>query len=184
MAAEFEALTICIRMHWTEPLKTAKARAQFWNQPRISIPLMFFCALIFALILSILGSVVIRIGTGSWHGLNPARLFAVVGGILGLMVAFSQRVRIDRQEVELRAEDFSIRGLREHSMSYGELRGYSIIEAHVKTASHRLLMLYPRIGRAFSVGIIPEVTDEQIQSVIGDRVPFVTIFDDLALKVV
>lgn len=143
---------------------------------------MLYCSLVCALGFAILGSVAVRIRTGSWHGATPAALFAVLGGVLGLGASFSQRTRMDRQEVELRADDFSVRGIQQHSMRYEELRGYSIVEPTIEATTHRLLILYPRSRRAFSIGIAPEIADDQIHAMLAESVPFVTIIDDEALK--
>ena len=169
-------------MRWTEPLGTAKGRERFWNQPRISIPVMLVGTFAGAFMCSLLGVLMTRVSTGSWHLPVSALLPAAIGGLLGLVGSFQQRVRVRPQAVELRSDEFSVRDTEERRMRYDQLRGFSLVQATVEGTLHRLLLLYPRTGRAFSIGIPETVTDEQIHGYLRERVPFVTINDDEALQ--
>ena len=170
-------------MQWAEPSETANGRERFWNQPRITVPTMLFTTAIGALVCSFLGAAIIRICTGGWHWPTSVLISAVIGGIFGLVASFGQRVRVTPQEVELRSHDFSVWGAQEQQMRYDQLRGYSLIQPTVHGIAYRLLMLYPRTGRAFSLGIPPSVPDDQIHAYLRDHVPFVTIIDNEALNV-
>lgn len=121
---------------------------------------------------------VIRIRSGGWHqGSLP--VFAVIGGLFGFAASFPRRVRVLPQQVELCLDDFSVQGTR---LCYAQLRGYSLIQPMDGDTTHRILMLYPQAGHAFSLGVPDFITDDQIQSHLRGRVPFVTILDDEALK--
>jgi hypothetical protein len=167
-------------MYWKEPLETVKGRERFWNQP--SIPFMVAATACFASLYSLLGVFGARVCTGDWHLPISVLLPAFAGALHGLAMSMGQRVQVSRQEVELREDDLSVRGTQDRQIRYDQLRGYSLIQPIIDGVVHRLLMLYPQTGGAFSVGIPETVEDEQIHRYLRGQVPFLTIIDHEALQ--
>ncbi len=169
-------------MRWNEPLTTVKGRERLFNRPGIMVPIMLGTAMFVALVCALCGCIAIRVRTGSWHWPLSALISAAFGGFIGLVISIQQRVRFFPQEIELRSEDFSVRDTHERQMRYDQLRAFSLVQPTRGGTVYRLLMLYPRTGRAFSIGIPEDVTDEQIHACLRDHAPFATIIDDEALK--
>lgn len=169
----------CIQ--WTEPKSTAVGRARIRNEVRISA-LVFVAA--GAVIFGIMVPVAIRIASGTWR-LPSSIVFGVTIGVLGgAYNAWANRFPAKRQEIELRADGFTIRGTGKFSLRYDQLRGYSIIYPTVEGVRYRLLTLYPRDDAgAFSIGIPATVSDDAIRALIADQVPFETIIDERAFTI-
>lgn len=164
-------------MCWVEPRETARARARFWNQPRIIVPLMLFSVMAPFAFLALLAAIGIRLNSGSWEWKLPMLSGTVAGLGFGL-VAFINRHPATQQEIELRTEDFVIHGTPECCMSYDRLRGHSIIQAPLGNTVCRALLLYPKTNGQFSIGLPETICDNTIHAVLSKRLPFLTIFDE------
>ena len=125
-----------------------------------------------------------RFKTGIWHW-SAITYGGVLGAFLGAGVGMAGRFPSHQQEIELRVNDFSIRGTKEVSMRYDQLRGYSIITQGAAGQNHRALLLYPENESGlFSIGIEPSVTDEMIHARLSSHTGFRTFVDDQAFKIV
>jgi hypothetical protein len=169
----------CIQ--WTEPKSTAVGRANFRNQLRISALVLIAGG---AVIFAITAPVAIRISSGTWRLPSSIVVGMTIGALAGACQAWATRFPAKPEDIELRADGFTIRGTAKFSLRYDQLRGYSIIYPTVEGVRHRLLTLYPRDNAgAFSIGIPATVCDDAIRDLIADQVPFQTIIDEQALTI-
>jgi len=86
-------------MHWREPIETIQARERFWNQPRITVPIMLAVTALGAVGGALLGSLAVRILTGDWHWPIAPLLGAIFGGFFGLAVSYPQRIQVRRRRL-------------------------------------------------------------------------------------
>lgn len=166
-------------MRWVETREIA--RAGFWNQPRIIVPLMLYSVMILFVAFALLAAIGIRFQTGSWEW-EPSLLVGTMAGLGFGLVTFINRHPATQQEIELGAQDFVIHGTSEYCMSYDRLRGYSIIQASLCNTMCRALLLYPKTNGTFSIGLPENIPDSAIHAVLSQHLSFVTIFDDQSKK--
>jgi hypothetical protein len=165
-------------MRWIEPNAIAKEGAKLCNPPFIRVAGVLLSAAGFALFFTI--SCRLRFGIWHWSGLV---IGGAIGFLAGLLRDFTGRFPVIAQEIELRPDEFWIRGNLEVTFGYRDLRGYSIMDPAPCACGGRLLVLYPQAGGTFSIGIDPAISDSDIHLVLSPHVVFQTFIDDLALKV-
>ena len=171
-------------MHWTEPRHSAIARARFWSPPAFVLRLSAILGLAVAVSVAFLFVAVFRSRSGVWAWSDAFAIGGIAGAISALATAVSRLrlVTAKRQKIELREREFWIRGDRDFTVRYQELRGYSIMTSSLDGTASRTLLLYPRADGHFSVGIPGQIVDQAIHQLLGPEVPFVTIIDEQALK--
>jgi len=132
-------------------------------------------------VLAALLPVLTRIVYGHWGWPATAVLGATMGLLIGLSEVFYRRYPTKRQEIELRTDDFTIKGTRQCTLRYDALRGYSIIKP--EDTPNRVLILYPIVETGqYSIGIPDDVADNIIHAIIAGRIPFVSIIDEQAFE--
>jgi hypothetical protein len=157
------------------------ARARLQNQWRRPVTFTLLLSAAGAAALAVLLPVLTRLVYGQWGWPATAVLGAAMGLLIGFSGLFSGRYPIKQQEIELRADDFTISGTRQCTLRYDTLRGYSIIRP--EDTPNRVLILYPIVESGqYSIGIPDDVADAIICDIIASRVPFVSIIDEQALK--
>ena len=171
-------------MHWTEPRQSAIAQASILSPPALVLRMSALLGSAVATSIALLFLLANRSRTGVWAWWDAVGIGAIVGAIYAVATAVSRLplVTAKRQKIDLRPREFWIRGDREFTVRYDELRGYSIIMPSLGGTRLRTLLLYPRTDGQFSIGIPEQVGDEAIHQLLGPEVPFVTIIDEQALK--
>lgn len=169
-------------MRWTEPRETAQARASFWNQPRIIVPLILYSAVIPFTGFGLMTAIAIRLRNDNWDW-NTSLLIGTLAGLVVSLTTFANRYPATQQEIELRPYDFSISGSSEHCMAYDQLRGYFIMQVPLGNVVQRTLLLSPKTNGHFSVGLPENTPDDAIHAVLSHHLPFVTIFDKQSLHI-
>ncbi len=163
-------------MRWVEPREIARARASFWNQPRIIAPLILYSVIVPFAAFGLTTAIAIRLQNGHWDW-KTSLLMGIVSGLIFGIIHFINKPLALQQEIELRERDFIIRGSSEHCMPYDQLRGYSIIQAPLGNIVCRTLLLYPKTDGHFSIGLPENIPDSAIHVVLSQYLLFVTIFD-------
>jgi hypothetical protein len=172
-------------MKWVEPREAARARSGLFRKPKLLFFAFLSGFLIGALAFTVTTAVTVRLTKGIWQW----RLSLLIGVFAGLGFGFSsgfdflKRYPVLQQEINLNEQGFWIRGTKEYSMRYDQIRGYSIIHKVSGKDIVRTLLLYPKEEEGlFSISLPESISDRDVHSLISNQIPFVTIVDERALK--
>jgi hypothetical protein len=173
-------------MRWIEPRQVAVWRAKFMSPATVVLRISLLLGAITTSGIALILLFRIWSETGVWAWFRALAFGGIVGAIVSIVYLGSWLVHTNkpkRQQIELRPHEFWIRGHREYTLPYRELRGFSIVTSPATgSMSRRALLLYPHTEGKFSIGIPEEVPDEAIHQLLGNQLPFVTIMDEQAFK--